>query len=266
MRRSFALVLCCIAVSLCCAPFASAGLVGKEVSYSTGNLTMKGYYVYNDSIPGPRPAVLLVHEWWGLNDHVRERADMLANLGYAALALDMYGDGKRAEHPDDAAKFSSEVSKNLPVMTERFMAALSLVKKSRFVDTTKIAAIGYCFGGGVVLAMAREGVDLKGVATFHGSIATEHPAEKGKLKAKVLVCNGADDKFISAEAIKDLKSEMKAAGADFKFINYPGAIHGFTNPAATELGKKFNMGIAYNAKADKGSWNELKKFLKKAFK
>ena len=156
MRRSFALVLCCFALALSCASFASAGLVGKEVSYSTSSITMKGYYVYNDSIPGPRPAVLLVHEWWGLTDNIRERANMLANLGYAALALDMYGDGKHAEHPDDAGKFAGEVSKNLPLMKERFLAALSLIKKSRFVDTTKIAAMGYCFGGGVGLAMARE--------------------------------------------------------------------------------------------------------------
>jgi dienelactone hydrolase len=254
------------ALFVCCSSLAVAGLVGKEVSYSTSEVTMKGYYVYNDSIAGPRPTVLLVHEWWGLTDNVRRRADMLANMGYAALAVDMYGDGKVAEHPDDAGKFASAVAQNLPTMTARFNAALSLVKKSKFVDTTRIAAIGYCFGGGVVLAMAREGLDLRGVATFHGSIATEHPAVKGVLKAKVLVCNGADDKFVSADAIKALKKEMKAAGADFKFVNYPGAVHGFTNPAATELGKKFNMAIAYNAKADARSWEELRRFLVKAFK
>jgi dienelactone hydrolase len=249
-----------------CATLASAGLVGKEVSYSTADKTMKGYYVYDDAVQGPRPAVMVVHEWWGLNEYSRSRAEMLAKMGYAALAVDMYGDGKTADHPDDAGKFAAEVMQSLPVMKDRFNAALSLLKKSKFVDTTRIAAIGYCFGGGVVLAMAREGADLKAVATFHGSIATEHPAEKGMVKAKVLVCNGADDKFVSADAIKSLKSEMKAAGADFKFINYPGAIHGFSNPGATELGKKFSMAIAYNKNADTKSWAELQKFLKRSFK
>lgn len=254
------------ALLLSCVTLASAGLVGKEVSYSIAGLTMKGYYVYDDSLQGPRPAVIVVHEWWGLNDYSRKRADMLATLGYAALAVDMYGGGARAEHPDDAGKFSSAVMHNLPGMKERFNAALSLLKKSRFVDTTKIAAIGYCFGGGVVLAMAREGADLKAVVSFHGSLATEHPAAKGSVKAMVLVCNGADDKFVSADDIASLKAEMQAAGADFKFVNHPGAIHGFSNPGATELGKKFNMAIAYNKQADQDSWNEMKMLLQKAFK
>ncbi len=249
-----------------CASLATAGLVGKEVSYSIPGMTMKGYYVYDDAIQGPRPAVIVVHEWWGLNDYARKRADMLAELGYAAFAVDMYGSGKTAEHPDDAGKFSAEVSKNLPVMKERFNAALGLLKKSRFVDTTRIAAIGYCFGGGVVLAMAREGSNLKAAVCFHGSLATEHPAEKGKVKAKILVCNGADDKFISPESITAIKAEMKAAGVDFRFFNYPGAIHAFTNPAATELGKKFDMAIAYNKNADTKSWEEMKKLFRKALK
>jgi dienelactone hydrolase len=255
-----------LALLFSCASIAAAGLVGKEVSYSIEGLTMKGYYVYNDSIQGARPAVIVVHEWWGLNDYARKRADMLANLGYAALAVDMYGEGKIADHPDDAGKFAGEVSKNLPVMKARFDAAMALLKKSKFVDTSKIAAIGYCFGGGVVLAMAREGADLKAVVSFHGSLATDHPTEKGKLKAKVLVCNGADDKFISPESITALKAEMKAAGADFRFINYPGAIHAFTNPAATEMGKKFNMAIAYNKNADTKSWEEMKKLFRRTFR
>lgn len=248
-----------------CVTLASAGLVGKEVSYSTADKTMKGYYVYDDAIQGPRPAVMIVHEWWGLNEYSRKRADMLAGMGYAALALDMYGDGKRAEHPDDAKKFAGEVMQNLPAMKDRFNAALSLLKKSRFVDTTKIAAIGYCFGGGIVLAMARDGADLKAVVSFHGSLATEHPAEKGKVRAKVLVCNGADDTFVAPDAITSLKAEMKAAGADFTFLNLPGAIHGFSNPDATEMGKKFNLAIAYNKNADSKSWAAMQKLLKRAF-
>ena len=243
-----------------------AGVVGREVEYSTDGVTLKGYIAYDDKSIEKRPGVLVVHEWWGHNEYTRKRAGMLAELGYIALAVDMYGDGKTADHPEDAGKFAGEVMKNLPAMKARFMAALDFLKKNDTVDTARIGAIGYCFGGGVVLAMAREGLDLKGVVSFHGSLAAQTPAEKGKVKAKILVCNGADDKFVSAEGIKNFKEEMRAAGADFKFINYPGAIHGFTNPAATAMGKKFEIPIAYNEKADKKSWRDMQGFFRKVFK
>ena len=148
----------------------------------------------------------------------------------------------------------------------RNRAATELLKANEHVDPLQIGAIGYCFGGGVILAMAREGSDLKAVVSFHGSLATQHPAEKGKVKAKVLVCSGADDKLISADDIKKFKEEMKTAGVDYKFVNYPGAMHGFSNPAATELGKKFKIAIAYNKTADKESWDEMQKLFRKAFK
>lgn len=243
-----------------------AAVVGKPVEYSADGVTLKGYIAYDDKNTGKRPGILVVHEWWGHNEHARKRAEMLAGLGYVALAVDMYGDGKKADHPDDAGKFAGEVMSNLPAMKARFTAALDLLKKQESVDTTRIGAIGFCFGGGVVLGMAREGIDLKGVVTFHGSLATQTPAGKGEVKAKILVCNGADDKFTSAEAIKGFKEEMRAAGADFTFINYPGAVHSFTNPAATALGKKFNMPLAYNEKADKKSWQDMRKFFEKVFK
>ena len=245
---------------------AHAGVVGKEVTYTADSLTMKGYLAYNDSIKDKRPGVLVVHEWWGHNDYARKRATMLAELGYVALAVDMYGNGRLANHPDDAGKFASEVMSNMPAMKARFMAAMGLLMKDEHVDPTQLSAIGYCFGGGVVLTMAREGADLKAVVSFHGSLSTQNPAEKGKVKAKILVCNGADDKYTPADGIKKFKNEMKSAGVDFKFVNYPGAIHGFTNPAATELGKKFNMSIAYNENADKKSWDEMQKLFKKVFK
>ena len=155
---------------------------------------------------------------------------------------------------------------NMPVMKARFMAAMDFLRADEHVDPARIAAIGYCFGGGVVLAMAREGVDLKAVASFHGTLATQHPAKKGKVKTKILVCNGADDKFVSAEDIKKFKEEMKAASADFKFVNYAGAVHSFTNPASTETGKKFNIPIAYNEKADKQSGAEMEVLFKKVFR
>jgi dienelactone hydrolase len=146
------------------------------------------------------------------------------------------------------------------------MAATDFLKQQETVDPTRIAAIGYCFGGGVVLNMARQGVDLKGVASFHGNLTAVKPAQPGSIKTKILVLHGGADKFITPEQIKAFKQEMKSAGADFKFISYPGALHSFTNPEATELGKRFNMPIAYNANADKKSWDELKKFLNAVFK
>ena len=243
-----------------------AAVVGKPVEYSADGVTLKGYIAYDDKFKDKRPGVLVVHEWWGHNEYARKRADMLAALGYVALAVDMYGDGKQASHPDDAGKFSSEVMKNMPVMKARFVAAMDVLMQNEDVDLTRIGAIGYCFGGGVVLHMARQGANLKGVVSFHGSLSTSSPAEKGKVKASILACNGADDKFISADDVKNFKEEMKSAGADLKFVNYPGAIHSFTNPGSTELGKKFNLPLAYNEKADKKSWAEMQEFFKKVFK
>jgi dienelactone hydrolase len=239
---------------------------GKTVEYSAQGVVMKGYLAYAENIKGKQPGVLVVHEWWGLNDYARRRARMLAELGYTALAVDMYGDGKQAMDPEEAGKFSSELMKNFDVAKARFMAAMEFLKQQPTVDPTRIAAIGYCFGGGVVLNMARQGADLKGVASFHGALTAIKPAQPGVVKAKILVLNGADDKFIPPEQIEAFKQEMKCAGADFQFISYPGAIHSFTNPEATALGKKFNLPLAYNADADKKSWVELKKFLNKVFK
>ncbi|MDH3949240.1 MAG: dienelactone hydrolase family protein, partial [Gammaproteobacteria bacterium] len=170
-----------------------AKVVTKEVNYSADGLSLKGYLAYDDAQKQQRPGVLVVHEWWGQNDYVRKRARMLAELGYVALALDMYGEGKQAAHPEDASKFSGEVMKNLNVAEQRFMAGLTLLQQQPQTNKRKVAAIGYCFGGGVVLAMARRGVDLDGVASFHGSLAAGAPAAPGKVKARVLVLNGADD-------------------------------------------------------------------------
>jgi dienelactone hydrolase len=169
-------------------------------------------------------------------------------------------------HPDDAGKFSSELMKNFDTAKARFIAAMDFLKKQPTVDPGRIAAIGYCFGGGIVLNMARQGVDLKGVASFHGSLAAVKPAQQGGVKAKILVLHGADDKFVTAEQIGAFKQEMKNAGADFQFIEYPGAIHSFTNPDADEYARKFNLPLGYNAEADKKSWEELRKFFEKIFK
>lgn len=267
MKRAL-IMLVSLALVCALAGLASAkgDVEGKEVSYRAGDVVMKGYIAYDKDIKGRSPGVLVVHEWWGHNEYARRRARMLAEMGYAALAVDMYGEGKQATHPDDAGKFSSELMKNFDVAKARFMAAMDFLKKQPTVDPDRIAAIGYCFGGGVVLNMAREGVDLKGVASFHGGLAAVKPVQPGVVKAKVLVLHGADDKFVTPEQIEAFKKEMKDAGVDFQFISYPGAIHSFTNPDADEYAKKFNLPLGYNAEADKKSWEELKRFLETVFK
>jgi dienelactone hydrolase len=246
--------------------FTKPKIEGRTVEYSAQGVLMKGYLAYDENIKGKRPGVLVVHEWWGLNDYARRRAQMLAELGYIALAVDMYGDGRQAMHPNEAGKFSSELMKNFDVAKTRFIAAMDFLKQQPTVDRNRMAAIGYCFGGGVVLNMARQGVDLRGVVSFHGSLAAVKPAQPGSVKAKILVLNGDADKFTTPEQIEAFKREMKAAGVDFQFISYPGALHSFTNPEADEYGKKFNLPLAYNADADRKSWNELKKFLSSIFR
>jgi dienelactone hydrolase len=260
MLRVITSVLLLLA-SLAC----QAAVVGRDVSYQSGDTLLKGYFAYDDAIQGKRPGVLVVHEWWGQNAYARKRADMLASLGYAALALDMYGKGQTAEHPDQAGKFASAVRQNLPLMKARFLAGRDFLRSQPEVDPDKIAAIGYCFGGSVVLEMAIEGVDLAGVASFHGSLGGLSTPAKGAVKARVLIANGADDPFTTPEQIAAFKAMMNAAGANYTFLNYPGAKHSFTNPGADALGKQFNLPLAYNAAADKASWQTLEQFLHEIF-
>ncbi len=242
-----------------------AGVQHEEVTYSANGLTMKGYLAYDDAIKGKRPGVLVVHEWWGHNEYARKRARMLAELGYTALAVDMFGDGKQAAHPGDAQKFAGEVMQNMEAAKARFLAALELLKKHKTVDGGRLAAIGYCFGGGIVLHAARWGLDLKGVVSFHGSYGTQTPAQVGKVKAAVLVCHGGADPFITEEQVAALKKEMIDAKVDFQFNSYEGAKHSFTNPDADESGKKFSLPLAYDKMADEKSWADMKQFFKKIF-
>ena len=260
MKRAFCLLL----ISLgCYTASAQAEIVGKEVSYRAGTTTLKGYIAYDNSLSKRRPGVLVVHEWWGHNDYARIRARQLAKLGYTAMAVDMYGNGKQASHPKEAGAFASQIRQNLPLMKQRFEAAMKVLKDHNTVLNNRIAAIGYCFGGGVVLEMARQGERLRGVVSFHGSLATQHPAQKGKVRAQVLVLNGDADPFTTPEQIAAFKQEMDQAGVRYTFISYPGAKHAFTNPAADFLGKKFDLPLAYNKQADEASWKEMKRFLAK---
>jgi Dienelactone hydrolase and related enzymes len=260
MKTMFAAVM----LALCVAA-AQAAVVGEEVSYRAGATVMKGYLAYDDAVKGRRPAVLVVHEWWGHNDYARMRARMLAAMGYTALAVDMYGDGKTADHPEDAGKFAAAVNSDMEQRRARFLAAKAVLEQHPTVAADATAAIGYCFGGGVVLAMARDGVDLKGVASFHGAIATKKLAAPGKVKARVLVLNGAADPMVTEQQIEVFHQEMSAAGVDYRFVNYAGARHAFTNPDADILGQRFGIPLAYDAEADAKSWTELETFLRAIF-
>jgi dienelactone hydrolase len=257
MNKYLLVMLCCLFGAA-----AQAAVQGEEVSYQAEGVTLKGYLAWDDALKGRRPGVLVVHEWWGHNEYARMRARMLAEQGYTALAVDMYGDGRQANHPDDAGRFSAEVSKNMPLARARFEAAMSTLRKHRTVDAKEIAAIGYCFGGGVVLNMARIGEDLKGVASFHGSLGTDNPAQRGRIKARIVSFTGEADPMIGADKVVAFRQEMAAAGADFRVVTYPGAKHAFTNPAADELGRKFSLPLAYNAEADRDSWAQLIVFLR----
>jgi dienelactone hydrolase len=237
----------------------------ENVTYTGDNISMSGFVAYDENKEGARPAVIVVPEWWGLNDYPKRRAKELADLGYIAIAIDMYGDGKVADNPDSAGKYATPFYKDPQMAKRRFDAALAKLKTYSQADTNRIAAIGYCFGGAQVLNMARLGENLKGVVSFHGNLMGV-PADKKTLKAAILVCNGAADTFVSPGEIDKFKKEMDAVGADYTFKSYDGAVHAFTNPGATELGKKFKLNIAYNAAADSASWQEMKTFFGKIFR
>lgn len=242
-----------------------AALQEKTVDYQAGDTKLKGYLAWDDAVAGKRPGVLVVHEWWGLNDYAKRRARMLAELGYTAMAVDMYGDGKNTEHPAEAKGWMQAVLDGAGLAKQRFLAAKTLLEQQPTVDAGKIAAIGYCFGGATVLEMARSGMDLAAVASFHGNLVTQTPAAKGAVKARVLVLNGADDGFVTPESIAAFKKEMAAAGAKYRFVNYPGAKHGFSNPDADRLGQAANLPIAYHAETDRKSWDAMKALFREVF-
>jgi dienelactone hydrolase len=244
---------------------AMAEIRTEEVTYSGGGVEMKGFLAWDDSVEGQRPGILVVHEWWGHNEYPRTRAKMLAELGYTALALDMYGDGKTADHPKDAGSFMTEVIENMESGRSRFEAAHDLLKAHETVDAASTAAIGYCFGGGVVLHMARSGSDLKAVASFHGSLGLANVQGTDQVNTRIAVYNGEADQWTSPEAITAFKTEMESAGAQYDFIQLPGAIHGFSNPGATANGERFGIPLKYNKLADDASWAHMQLVFKEAF-
>jgi dienelactone hydrolase len=264
MSRVLALLL---ALTLAgCASMGSGPSIKEEpVTYRDGETTMNGYIVYDEARQGRRPGVIVVHEWWGITKHVRDEARNLARQGYTAFVADMYGDGKTADNPKDAGALSGAVRKNPRAQQSRFNAARTTLARHSTVDANRIGAVGFCFGGSVVLDMARVGSDLAGVAAFHAGLTTSTPASPGSVKSKVLVLNGAADPFIKPDSVEAFRKEMDTAKADYRYINYPGAVHAFTNPEATEKGKQFNLPLAYHPEADRQSKGEAARFFREMF-
>lgn len=215
----------------------------------------------NSKTKKPDAAVIVVHEWWGLNDYARGRARQLAEQGYTAIAVDMYGHGDVAQHPKDAKSFMEAAFAEPGKMNARFNAARAILLTRSNVDAARLYAIGYCFGGAVVLNQARMGADLYGVASFHGSLGTESPAQPGKVKAKLLVATGGADPMVPAEQVGNFASEMTRAGAEFELLSFPQAKHSFTNPGSTAVGQQYDMPLAYDAEADQVSWQALMQFI-----
>lgn len=242
-----------------------SGIKEETVSYTADNTTMKSFIAYDAGNTAKRPAVLVVPEWWGLNDYVKGRARQLAKLGYIAIAVDFYGEGKIADNPDSAGKWAMAFYKNPQMAKAHFDAALEKIKSYPQTDTGRIGAMGYCFGGAQVLNMARLGENLKGVVSFHGNLVGV-PVKKELLKAQILVCHGEADQFVKPAEVAAFKKSMDSVGASYIFKSYPGATHAFSNPDATATGQKFKMPIAYNAAADSASWNEMKTFFNTVLK
>jgi dienelactone hydrolase len=240
---------------------ANAAVRMDPVDYKQGDTTLKGQIAYDDAVKEKRPAVIVVHEWWGLNDYVKMRAKMLAEAGYVAFAIDLFGGGKTTEHPEEAGAWATELSKNQEVRRARFMAAYDLIRQHKLADPAHVSAIGYCLGGSTVLAMALAGVDLDAVVSFHGGLSGD-PAT-GKVTARILVCHGAADTFMSAEQVAGFQKSVTDAGADWVFIAYSGAKHAFTNPGADKRGIP---GLSYNENADRRSWRAMLDFLAESSK
>jgi dienelactone hydrolase len=236
----------------------------ENITYAAGNVSMNGFLVYDGNKTGARPAIIVIPEWWGLNDYAKMRARELAKLGYVAMAMDIYGDGKTADNPDSAQKLAMPFYTNPQIGKERFEAALAKLKTYPETDSTQLGAIGYCFGGAQAINMAKYGEPLKAVVSFHGNL-TVIPANKDLLKAQILVCHGADDPYVAPAEVEQFKKQMDSIGASYIFKSYPGAVHAFTNPNATAMGEKFHMSIRYNAAADTASWNDMKDFFGKIF-
>lgn len=237
----------------------------ESITYEGDSTTMNGYIVYDENNKDKRPAVLVVHEWWGMNDYSKRRARELAALGYVAMAVDIYGNGKTADNPDSAGTYATPFYQNPQKAKIRLDAAIAKIKTYSQVDASKIGAIGYCFGGGLLLNTVRLGDELKGVVSFHGGL-NGTPVNKDLLKSAILVCHGGADPFVPQKDVDQFKKQMDSIGAPYTFKVYDSCTHAFTNPDATAMGEKFKIPIAYNPAGDTASWKDMKVFFEGLFK
>jgi dienelactone hydrolase len=250
-------LLCYLAL----APSLAAGVLGKTLEYKHKGQVLEGYLALK-SENSKGPGILIAHQWMGLTDYEKSRAHQLAEMGYTVLAADIYGKGERPENRQQAGSLAGKYKSDRGLLRSRMLAALKVLKSQKYVDTDKVAAIGYCFGGTAVLELARSGADLAGVASFHGGLSTPHPQDAKKIKAKVLVLHGADDPAVPPEEVLAFQEEMRKGGVDWQMIHYSGAVHAFTQPGA---GNDNYKGAAYNKKADQRSWSAMKGFFEEIF-
>jgi dienelactone hydrolase len=241
---------------------AQGAVVTKTISYNDDGVSLQGFLAYDNALKGKRPGVLVVHEWWGLNDYARKRATQLAALGYVAFALDMYGKDKVTDHPEQASEFSKQVTGNVKSWQKRALAGLAVLKKQPVTDPSRIAAIGYCFGGSTVQQLAYSGADIRGIVSFHGSLIPPTESAVKQIKAKFLICHGASDPFTKPEALQAYITAMNASGIDWKMSIYAHAKHAFTNPDADKYGM---AALGYNRTADRRSWEDMKQFFNEIF-
>lgn len=248
--------------SLLAVAAARAEIRSETVRYKDGDLELQGHLAWDDAAHGKRPGVIVVHEWWGLNDYARKRAEMLAELGYVAFAVDMYGKDKVTEHGNQAGEWMKQITANVDAWQRRAMLGLDILQRDPKVDASRLAAIGYCFGGATVMQMAYSGADLKGVVSFHGSLPVASDEQGKKIKAKVLVAHGNADGFVPAARAADFRAALDKAGADWRMDIYGGARHGFTNPDAAKYGIE---NLKYDPRADRRSWQTMQTFFAEIF-
>ncbi len=242
---------------------AHAAIVTKMIEYTQGDTKLDGYLAFDTDAKGRGPGILVVHDWMGFGSFANGKAHNLAELGYVALAVDIYGQGVRPKDTDEAGKLATLYKSNRPLLRERILAAYEVLKNNPMVDPHRIAVIGFCFGGTTALELARSGAPISGVVSFHGGLSSPTPADAKNIKAKILALHGADDPYVPADEVKGFQKEMNDAGVDWQMILYSGAVHAFTNPAA---GNDNSKGAAYNARADKRSWEAMKDFFQEIFK